>query len=106
MSDKVAAQSNLSLYFPSAANSGSSNPVWVKSKAEKLAPVASLLDDLEHGWLFQCQFKVTGSGVMFICGMVFRCTGLLKPASSLDQLQQLCQPFTHTNKFLLSRFYV
>jgi len=25
---------------------------------------------LEQGWLVQCQFKVTGWDIMFICGMV------------------------------------
>jgi len=28
-------------------------------------------------WLAQCQFKVTGWGIMFICGMVLRCAGTL-----------------------------
>jgi len=30
------------------------------------------INGLEQGWLAQCQFKVTGWGIMFICGMVFR----------------------------------
>jgi len=34
---------------------------------------------LEQGCLAQCQFKVTGWGIMFICGMVLRCAGTLKP---------------------------
>jgi len=38
--------------------------------------------------LAQCQFKVTGWGIMFICGMVL-CAGTLKPGLSLDQLQQI-----------------
>jgi len=36
--------------------------------------------------LTQCQFEVTGWGIMFICGMVLRCA---KPGLSLDQLQQI-----------------
>jgi len=44
---------------------------------------------LEQGWLAQCQFKVTGWGIMFICGMVFWCSGTVKPGLSLDQLQQI-----------------
>jgi len=33
---------------------------------------------LEQGWLVQCQFKVTGWGIMFICGMVLFCAGTFK----------------------------
>jgi len=34
----------------------------------------------------QCQFKVTGWGIVFICGMVFQCFGTtLNPGLSLDQ---------------------
>jgi len=44
---------------------------------------------LEQGWLAQCRLKVTGWDIMFICGMVLRCTGKLKPGLSLDQLQQI-----------------
>jgi len=32
--------------------------------------------------LAQCQFKVTGWGIMFICGMVLRCAGTIKPGLS------------------------
>jgi len=39
--------------------------------------------------LAQCQFNVTGWGIMFICGMVLRCAGTLKLRLSLDQLQQI-----------------
>jgi len=39
--------------------------------------------------LAQCPFKVTGWGIMFICGMVLRCAGKLKPGLTLDQLQQI-----------------
>jgi len=35
--------------------------------------------------LAQCQFKVTGWGIIFICGLVLRCAGTL----SLDQLQKI-----------------
>jgi len=30
---------------------------------------------LVHDWLVQCQFKVTGWDIVFICGMVLRCAG-------------------------------
>jgi len=43
--------------------------------------------------LTQCQFNVTGWGIMFICGMVLRCDGNLKPG--LDQLQQIWQPLSY-----------
>jgi len=33
--------------------------------------------------LAQCQFKVIGWDIMFICGMVFRCAGTIKPSLSL-----------------------
>jgi len=39
--------------------------------------------------LAQCQFNVTGWGIMFICSMVLRCAGTLKPGLSLDQLQHI-----------------
>jgi len=39
--------------------------------------------------LAQCQFKVTGWDIMFICGMVLWCTGTIKPGLSLDVLQQI-----------------
>jgi len=39
---------------------------------EKFVPVAFAIKGLEQGWLVQCQFKVTGCGIMFICGMVLR----------------------------------
>jgi len=50
---------------------------------------------LEQGWLAQCQYKVTEWGIMFICGMVLRCAGNLKPGLSLDQLQQIWQPLSY-----------
>jgi len=37
----------------------------------------------------QCQFKLTGKGILFICDIVIRCFGTLKPGLSLDQLQQI-----------------
>jgi len=46
--------------------------------------IAFTIKDLEQGWLAQCQFKVTGWGVMFICGMVLQCPGTLRPGFSLD----------------------
>jgi len=51
--------------------------------------LAFTIKDLEQGWLAQCQFNVTGWGMMFICGMVLWCAGALKPGLSLDQLQQI-----------------
>jgi len=39
--------------------------------------------------MVQCQFNVTGWGIMFICSMVLRCAGILKPGLSLDKLQQI-----------------
>jgi len=47
-----------------------------------------------HGWLAKCQFKMTGWGIMFICGMVLRCAST-KPSLSLDQLQQICQQLSY-----------
>jgi len=41
---------------------------------------------LEQGWLVQCQFKVTGWGIMFICGMVLRWCWYIKTRLELDQL--------------------
>jgi len=32
---------------------------------------------LEQGWMVQCQCKVTGWGIVFICGMVLRCAVLV-----------------------------
>jgi len=68
------------------------NPGGVKSKNEKVALVASQVSallGLEQSWLAQCQFKVTGWGIMFICGTVLRCTDAFKPVLSLNQLQQI-----------------
>jgi len=57
----------------------------VKSKTEQSTSVASLVYiqhiRLEQGWLAWCQYNMTG----FICGMVLRCDGKLKPDLSLDQ---------------------
>jgi len=44
---------------------------------------------LEQCWLAQCQFKVTGWGIVFICRMVLQCADTLKLGLSLDQLQQI-----------------
>jgi len=38
------------------------------------------------------QIKVTGWGIMFICGMVLQCAGTLIPSLRLHQLQQIWQP--------------
>jgi len=51
--------------------------------------LAFTIKGLEQGWLAQSQFKVTGWGIMFICSMILRCAGTLKPGLSLDQLQQI-----------------
>jgi len=53
-----------------------------------LLPWLAFIKGLEQGWLAQCQFKVIGWGIMFICGMVIWCAGTLKPGLSLDQLHQ------------------
>jgi len=34
---------------------------------------------LEQDWLSQCQYKMTGWGIIFICGMVYGCPGTLNP---------------------------
>jgi len=51
--------------------------------------LAFTIKGLEQGWFAQCQFKVTGWGIMFICGMVLQCAGKLKPDLSLDQLEKI-----------------
>jgi len=64
-----------------------------------LAPAASRLPftikGLEQGWLAKCQFKVTGWGFMFTCGMVLRCALTLKPGLRLNQSQQIWQPLSY-----------
>jgi len=53
-------------------------PGQVKSMTN-FTPVASLVSvyhlRLEQGWLAQCEFKVTGWGIMFLCSMVLWCAG-------------------------------
>jgi len=61
----------------------------LKNRHLLLAWLAFTIKGLEQGWLVQCQFKVTGWGIMFIFGMVLWCAGTLKPGLSLDQLQQI-----------------
>jgi len=39
--------------------------------------------------LAQCQFKVTGWGIMFISDMVLRFAGTLKPGLSLNEVQEI-----------------
>jgi len=51
---------------------------------------------VELDWFVQCQLKVTGWGIMLICGMVLQYDGTLKPSLSLDQLQQIGQTDCHT----------
>jgi len=46
--------------------------------------LAFTIKDLEQVWFAQCQFNVTGWGIM-----VLHCAGILKPGLSLDQLQQI-----------------
>jgi len=53
--------------------------------------LAFIIKGLEHGWLARCQHKVTGWGIMFICGMVLQCAGTVEPGLSVDQLQQICR---------------
>jgi len=53
--------------------------------------------------LAQCQFKVTGWGIMFICGMVLRFSGTLKPGLTLDQLQQIGQARSYKANNLLKK---
>jgi len=48
--------------------------------------LAFTIKGLEQGWLAQCQFKVTGWGILFICAMVLQCVGTVKAGLSLDQL--------------------
>jgi len=43
--------------------------------------------------LAQCQFKVTGWDIMFICGMVLQRADTLKPG--MDQVQQIWQPLSY-----------
>jgi len=61
----------------------------LKNWHQLLPWLAFNIKGLKQGWLAQCQFKETGWGIMFICGMVLRCAGKLKPGLSLDQLQQI-----------------
>jgi len=51
--------------------------------------LASTINCIVQGWLVPCQFKVTGWDIMFICGMVLRGAGTLKPGLGMDQLQQI-----------------
>jgi len=59
------------------------NSSSVKSKTEKLAPIASLVSihhlSLKAGLVGLV--SVTGWGIMFICGMAVQCAGILKPAA-------------------------
>jgi len=63
-----------------------SNPGWVKSKTEKLAPVTSL-DSVHHLRAKAGLVAPTASlsdcvwGFMLICGMVLRCVGSLNSRS-------------------------
>jgi len=51
-----------------------------------LPRLAFTISGLEQCWLAPCQFEVKGWGIMFICGMVLVCAGILKPGLSLDQI--------------------
>jgi len=45
--------------------------------------------------LARCLYKVTGLGILFICGIVLRCEGNLKSDLRLDQLQQIWQSLSN-----------
>jgi len=51
--------------------------------------LAFTIKGLEQSRLAHCQFKMTGWGIMFICGMVLWCALTLKHDLSLDQFQQI-----------------
>jgi len=59
-----------------------------------LPQLAFTIKGLEQGGLAQCQFKMTGWGIMFIYGMVLQCDGTITLGLSLDQLQQIRQPLS------------
>jgi len=46
--------------------------------------LAFTIQGLDQSWLAQCQFKVTGLGIM-----VLHCAGTLKSGLNLDQLEQI-----------------
>jgi len=63
------------------------------------------MKDLEQGWLAQCQFKVTGWGIMLICGMVLWCVGTLKPwLDSGPVTADLTTTVVHSCKLLINDF--
>jgi len=78
---------------PSVEGRGFESPIGSSQRLKNwhllLTRLAFTIKGLEQGWLAQCQFNVTGWGIMFICGMVHRCAGILKPDLSLDQSQQI-----------------
>jgi len=80
----------------------------VKSETEKIAPAASLVSiplGLEQGWLAQCQFKVTGWGIMFICSMVPWCADTLKTRlESGPVTADLKTTVVHSSKLLINSY--
>jgi len=41
--------------------------------------LAFIVEGQEKDWLVRCQNKVSGWSISFICGIVLRCVGSLKP---------------------------
>jgi len=54
---------------------------------------------MENDWLAQYQFKVTGWGIVFICGMVLRCAGTIK---SVPVTADLTTTVIHSAKLLIN----
>jgi len=53
--------------------------------------------------LAQCQFNVTGWGIMFICGMVLRCAGTFNTRlKSRPVTADLTTTVVHSSKLLLN----
>jgi len=65
------------------------DPGQGKSKTKTFAPVASLISIHHLRPKVEWVGPVTGWGIKFICSMVLRCAGNLKPGLSLDQLQRI-----------------
>jgi len=75
-----------------------SNPSWVKSKTEKMAPVASLVS-VHHlrpraGWP-SVSLRGLGGVSCVSVAWVIQCAGSSKYGLNLDQLQQIWQPLSY-----------
>jgi len=70
-------------------NIGGSNPGRVKSETENLTTVVSLVSVHYLRDRAGMAGPVTEWSIVYICGMVLQCAGILKPGFSLDQLQQI-----------------